>query len=226
MFRGDLVDGVRTMSPRTTSTVLVPLALLALGACALPAPAPQPAAIAAPPAPRGLEADQTASAVPASVEEPDDGAAWKERMAQAYVFLERRGDYRLLGDTMRQLFLEADRWSLETVGPPFGLFYDDPGRVPTEELRARVCLPVAGRPDSPGALRYDVLPRAMVVYARVSGPYPEAPRVIPDLLESMERLGWSKGGPIREVYLVNPAVAEGGYEELVTEVQIPWGVSP
>jgi effector-binding domain-containing protein len=148
-------------------------------------------------------------------------ANWKERLAEPYVFLEKRGDYRELGETMRTLLTAAAELGIESRGAPFALFYDDPGRVTASELRARVCLPVTERPQRAGALRYDVLPRAMVVYGEVRGPYPEVPRSYPALFEYLHGLGWQAGAPIREIYLVNPSDV-ASHAELVTEVQIPW----
>jgi len=146
---------------------------------------------------------------------------WKERLPQPYVYLEHHGDYRRMGDTMRALFAAAESLELEPAGAPFALFFDDPGRVPAADLRARACLPVAERPSKVGGLAYDVLPRAMVVYGRVSGAYPEVARTYPSLFRYLRDLGWAQGGPIREVYLVNPVEA-ASYDELLTEVQIPW----
>lgn len=162
-----------------------------------------------------------AIAIPASNGLAHVEANWKERLAQPYVFLEQRGDYRRLGDGMRRLFASAEALGLEPVGAPFALFFDDPGSVPLAELRARVCLPVGERPGRSGELQYDVLPRAMVVYARVPGAYPDVPRSYPALFAYLRELGWSQGGPVREVYLVNPVEVES-HEQLLTEVQIPW----
>lgn len=145
-------------------------------------------------------------------------------MAQPYVFVEHIGDYRTLGDAMRTLFTLAQESEVERAGPPFALFFDDPGRVPVDRLRARACLPVKESPGQRGALQFEVLPRAMVVYARVPGAYPEVARSYPALLSYLRELGWEAGGPIREVYLVNPAEA-AGYDQLETEVQIPWRAS-
>ena len=61
----------------------------------------------------------------------------------------------------------------------------------------------------------------MVVYARVPGAYPEVARTYPALFAYLRELGWRQGGPVREVYLVNPVEARS-YDELLTEVQIPW----
>ena len=151
-------------------------------------------------------------------------ANWKERLEQPYLYVERTGDYRELGASMRALLSEAAELGLESRGAPFALFYDDPGRTPAEELRARVCLPVGERPARIGRLRYDVLPRAMVAYAEVVGPYPELPRSYPVLFTYLAELGWRAGAPIREIYLTNPSeVADLG--ELRAEVQIPWSAS-
>ncbi len=149
---------------------------------------------------------------------------WKERIAQPYVFLERIGDYRQLGTAMRELLALAESGAVTPNGPPFALFYDDPAQTPVDRLRAQVCLPVAGPTTAlPVGVSYAVLPRAMVVYSRVAGAYPDVPRVYPTLIAYMQQLGWTAGGPIREIYLVNPAAAESStYDELVTEVQIPW----
>lgn len=146
---------------------------------------------------------------------------WKERRAQPYVFVEHVGDYRALGDAMRALLSGAAAAGVESSGPPFALFFDDPARVPVEGLRARACLPVGQRPASLDGLRYEVLPSAMVVYGRVSGPYPDVPRSYPALLGYMHKLGWKAEGPIREIYLVDPGQAES-FDELVAEVQVPW----
>ena len=148
-------------------------------------------------------------------------ANWKERLAQPYVYLEHRGDYRQLGDAMRALFQQSQELGITSTGAPFALFYDDPGQVAVESLRARVCLPVAERPARLSGLEYDVLPRSMVAYARVPGAYPEVARSYPALFAYLRELGWRPATPIREVYLVNP-VDVPSYDQLVTEVQIPW----
>lgn len=147
-------------------------------------------------------------------------ANWKERLEQPYVFLEQRGDYRRLGDVVQRLCAEAQAQGLSCEGAPFTLLFDDPGKVPLSELRARACYPVAERPERLGDLGYDLLPRAMVVYARVPGAHPSVARAYPALFSYLRELGWQQGGPVREVYLVNGT--DTGLEELVTEVQIPW----
>lgn len=177
--------------------------------------------------PIGREPHPAATAQAIPVEAGDGSLAtieanWKERLAQPYVYVDHQGDYRQLGEAMRRLFAEVEELGLEPAGgAPFALFYDDPGRVSVDELRARACLPVDDRPGRLGALRFDVLPRAMVVYARVGGAYPDVQRSYPALFTYLRGLGWQAGGPVREVYLVDPQ-AVASYDMLQTEVQIPW----
>ena len=148
-------------------------------------------------------------------------ANWKERPDQPYAYLEHVGDYRTMGPVMRRLLDRVAAGAVEATGPPFALFYDDPGRVAAAELRARVCVPVDAAPGADSGLGFDVLGHAMVVYRRVAGAYPDAPRVYPSLFRYLAEHGWKANGPVREMYLVNPAEATSE-AQLVTEVQIPW----
>jgi effector-binding domain-containing protein len=145
---------------------------------------------------------------------------WKQRLDQPYVFLAGTGSYTGIGTLLEELFAGASAQRIEVTGPPFALYYDDPGHVPADQLRMRACLPV-GAPATPAApLGYEVLDSTTVVYAYVSGPYPDVPRAYPALFGFLRRLDWVAAGPVREVYLRNPAdVAD--WSELVTEVQIP-----
>ena len=183
-----------------------------------PASTSEPEAAVEPASDRGAPSEATArmELPPAHAAKPD----WKERVAERYLFLEQRGDYRELGSAMRLLLERAGRADVQMSGPPFALFYDDPGRVETSALRARVCLPVSADAEVPEGLSADLLPSGLVVYARVSGAYPEAPRAYPALFRMLNQLGWSASGPVREIYLVNPAEASDG-SQLVAEIQVP-----
>jgi len=147
-------------------------------------------------------------------------ANWKQRRAQPYAFLEARGSYTQIGALLGDLVAEAQRQGLAVDGPPFALYYDDPGRVAVSELRLRACLPLAAAISVDAPLACDVLPGTTVVYAFASGPYPEVPRAYPGLYRYMAELGWRENGPLRESYLVNPGEVSD-FSELVTEIQIP-----
>lgn len=146
--------------------------------------------------------------------------SWKQRLDQPYVYFERRGDYTQTGSFIATVHREMIDQGLEPSGPPFALYYDDPGRVETSQLRSRICIPVAGQRSPNEPLSYDVLPSVTVVYAFVGGEYPEVARAYPGLYAFMDRMGWTENGPLRETYLVPPSMVDD-FSELVTEVQIP-----
>lgn len=169
---------------------------------------------------RGLEEPDLALTVPPYAEVH---ANWKQRLDQPYVYVDLVGSYARIGDSLAQADRAVREQHLEPSGPPFALYYDDPGKVSADALRARACFPVNTVVTPIGALKYDILESTTVVYAFVAGPYPEVPRAYPGLFEYMHSLSWSEAGPIRETYLVDPSAASD-WSQLVTEVQIPASV--
>lgn len=147
-------------------------------------------------------------------------ANWKQRLDQAYAYVELHGSYTQIGTTLEAADRALREQGLEPSGPPFALFYDDPADVATEDLRARACFPIARRVDVEPPLATDILPATTVVYAFVGGPYPEVPRAYPGVFAFLEKMRWREAGPIREIYWINPG-AVSDWSELVTEVQIP-----
>lgn len=147
-------------------------------------------------------------------------ANWKQRLDQPYVFVEMTGSYTAIGDSLARADAAMRDQGLEPSGPPFALYYDDPGQVSIDQLRARACFPVAGPVAPRPPLAYDVLESTTVVYAYVAGPYPEVPRAYPGMFEYLKSLSWTDAGPIRESYLVDPGTVTD-FGELLTEVQIP-----
>lgn len=194
------------------STLRLGLVLVCLTGClAAPAPIPERMPLS------GLDFQPD---IPVSRAPFDDVSVnWKQRMARPYAFVEARGSYTGIGALLEQVTRLAREQDLPVDGPPFALYYDDPGRVPVSELRMRACLPLREPASSRGPLAEDLLPEATVVYAFVAGPYPEVPRSYPGLFAYMDELGWREAGPVREVYLVNPA-SVADYADLVTEVQV------
>ena len=147
-------------------------------------------------------------------------ANWKQRLDQAYVYVDVTGSYTRIGKSLESADRAMREQGVEPSGPPFALYYDDPSSVPTDELRARACFPVDGRVDVRAPLACDVLPGTTVVYAYVGGPYPEVPRAYPGVFAFLERMRWREAGPIREIYWVHPGSVTD-WSELVTEVQVP-----
>ena len=164
------------------------------------------------------------SVSPAAATTPPSGAFdidWKQRLDPPYVFLEVVGDYR---DARRQLATLAQQAAAQGVrpsGPPFGLFYDDPARVPVEFCRARICWPVASTTSVAGPLGYDVLPSQVVLYGFARGRYADLEQAYGGMFEELRQKSWVLDGPIREIYHTDPGTVRGP-EELMAELQMPW----
>lgn len=150
----------------------------------------------------------------------DVHANWKQRLDQPYVFVDWVGSYTRIGEALAQADKLVREQGFEPSGPPFALYYDDPGHVDMAALRARACFPIDRVVTPRAPLKFDQLESTTVVYAFVAGPYPEVPRSYPGLFEYMRSLAWSENGPIRETYLVDPGKVSD-WNQLVTEVQIP-----
>ena len=148
--------------------------------------------------------------------------SWKQRLDQAYVWLEHRGPYGEVGRSVQALLAEVERQGIEPAGPVFGLFDDDPAAVAPENLRARVCVPVQGGQRIHAPLQYAVLPGKPVVYALVGGAYAQVPGSWAGLERYLSERGWVTDGPWRQIFL-NPGEAASP-DELLTEVQVPWTV--
>jgi effector-binding domain-containing protein len=155
----------------------------------------------------------------------DVHCAYKERLDQPYVFVELAGSYAVSGRSIREVARLMKEQGLAAAGPPFGLFFDDPGLVPVERLRARIGFPVESAATVRAPLKADVLPSATVAYAIAGGAYPEVPRCYPGLLAYAKKMHWVVAGPIREIYLVEPG-AVANWSELRCEVQVPVSMSP
>ena len=146
---------------------------------------------------------------------------WKERLPQSYAYRDLVGDYRLTSKEISSMRNEAYRYGLAPSGPAFCLYYDDPGETPMSKLRSRVCLPVHAGEVQSGPWQFDVLPRATVVYAAVSGPHRSVALAYSAIFKHIASNGWTVAGPICEIYLADPEL-DSRINEAITEVQIPW----
>ena len=69
---------------------------------------------------------------------------WKDRLPLAYVFVDHIGTYTETGRELETVAKAMKAQELVPTGPPFVLFFDDPGKVPVDQLRSRACFPVDG----------------------------------------------------------------------------------
>lgn len=152
-------------------------------------------------------------------------ANWKQRIDQPYVYVDFVGSYTETGRLLPMVHRALRAQGLEPSGPPFALYFDDPGQVAVERLRSRACVPVNAQVAVSGAVSFAILPSTTVVYAFASGAYPDVPRAYAGMFKYMSDSGWVENGPIRETYLISPT-STTNYEDLLTEIQIPVTFAP
>jgi AraC family transcriptional regulator len=117
-------------------------------------------------------------------------------------------------------------WLLRAGHPysstPFGLYYEDPARVPPDQLRAEVCAPIEEECEPGDDIERKDLPGVTVAAAIHRGPYEEVPQLYQEVFAWMAENGYeyAQGEPTREIFLTMYGEAEDA-EEFVTEVQVP-----
>ncbi len=122
-----------------------------------------------------------------------------KRMVVAYV--ERRGSYSSIGESMRKLKAWIDAKGIEQAGYPFCLFYDNPSETPVAQLRSEACIPV-GREFTPeDDFKLKVLDEAQVAETRHEGPPEEFAKTYGPFLEGLLNSGYKIVGPPREYFM-------------------------
>lgn len=137
------------------------------------------------------------------------------RMVVAY--LERRGAYSGIGETMRELKKWIDSKGIEQSGYPFCLFYDNPTEIPEAELRSEACIPVGKAFDPEGDFRVKELGETQVAETRHEGPPEEFARTYGPFLEGLLKDGYRIIGPAREYFMTASDVRGPGSGFLIQQ---------
>jgi len=106
--------------------------------------------------------------------------------------------------------------------PPLALYYDEPGKVPEEEQRAEVCLPIEEECEGEEDIERKELPEVTLACAVHEGPYSGIPEVYKEIFDWMGENGYEyiEDMPTREVFLKRYGHTTDP-QEYVTEIQVP-----
>lgn len=91
-------------------------------------------------------------------------------------------------------------------GAPFGLYYDDPGKVPADSLRWDVCIPVPPETKAEAPYVRLTLPAAEAAVVTCKGPYQGTAPCYGALRAWLEKNGYALAGPVQEHWLSDPSV--------------------
>ncbi len=113
-----------------------------------------------------------------------------------------------------RLFAWLRAQNVQPQGQSLGIFYDDPARVPADQLRSELCVPVAPEVQGSGEVQVKEIAEfeaASLVYegeANITRAYNE-------VYDWLRAQGYRDNGPAYEVYLSQPG------EELRVELYVP-----
>jgi effector-binding domain-containing protein len=122
-----------------------------------------------------------------------------KRMIVAYV--ERRGPYSGIGESMQKLKEWIDSKGIEQAGYPFCMFYDNPTETPEAELRSEACIPVGKEFAPEGEFKLKTLGEVTAAETRHQGPPEEFAKTYGPFLEGLLRDGYRLVGPAREYFM-------------------------
>jgi DNA gyrase inhibitor GyrI len=122
-----------------------------------------------------------------------------KKMVVAYV--QRRGPYSNIGDSMMKLKRWIDFKGIEQAGRPFCMFYDNPTETPQAELRSEACIPVSKEFVPEDEFKVKVLEEVTAAETRHEGPPEEFAKTYGPFLEGLLKGGYRLLGPAREYFL-------------------------
>ncbi|NLW50213.1 MAG: GyrI-like domain-containing protein [Candidatus Brocadiaceae bacterium] len=107
-------------------------------------------------------------------------------------------------------------------GKPFGCFYDDPAKVPADQLRAEVCLPIEETCQGEEEIVRKVVPGGTMASAMFTGDFSNVYQAYVEIFEAITARGYKyrAGEPTREVYLTMYEQEEESAEPAV-EILVP-----
>jgi effector-binding domain-containing protein len=132
------------------------------------------------------------------------------------------GSYQQTGEKLDELLGWVLRAGHPWSGPPFGIYYDDPEKVPEDKLRAEVCVPMAEECEGDYEVQRKKLVGCEVACAVHQGPYDGLKGVYAEIFDWIGKNGYAYASELgcREVFRKIIGEVDTA-EELVTEVQVP-----
>jgi effector-binding domain-containing protein len=139
--------------------------------------------------------------------------------AMTVASIAKKGPYNDVGKTIGELMTWVMTKKIIPKGNPFGVYYDEPGKVPPESMRYEVCLPVSKEIKSDNVIKVKDLPEMEVVSTIYMGPYDKVGPTYGQLMTWVTEKGYVISGPAREIYMSNSSSTPT--ESLKTEIQFP-----
>ena len=121
-----------------------------------------------------------------------------EKMQVAYI--ELTGPYENWGRGLMELKALLDESKIEIVGPPIGLYYNNPLQTQPEKLRSEACLPVSGNVTAMWTFKVKELSATEVATTLHEGPPELYTDTYSALFEWIIANGYEYYGPAPEIF--------------------------
>jgi effector-binding domain-containing protein len=125
---------------------------------------------------------------------------------------------RLVGDLCGMLFQAENQRNMVKMAGPVMSIYHDP-ECKDKDVDVEVAIPITGRIEVAEGAEVKILPGAKVLAVVHKGSYETLHLTYKEIFDFMAKSGLEFAGPIRELYLNDPAKTSS--EDLMTEIQVP-----
>ena len=144
----------------------------------------------------------------------------KKKEPMTVAFASMKGPYRLIGETFGKLYGWIGEKGFVPSGPPIGVYFNAPGKVPDAELLWELRSPITGEvaqsgPDERG-LGIKKVEGAEVASTMHRGPFDQVGEIWGALVGWIIENGYQIMKPGEEIYLTDPHKTPP--QELLTEI--------
>lgn len=108
-----------------------------------------------------------------------------------------------------KLFAWIKEKHLRPAGPPLGIFYDKPKKVPAKKLRSEIGVPIRGKARSGRGVKVKKIPSATVARITHRGPMKDYGKTYKKLHRWIEEKGYVLAGPAMELCISKPKMVRG-----------------
>jgi len=143
-----------------------------------------------------------------------------ETMDSIYIAsLSKMGPYTEVGKSLGELMDWLGKNNVMPMGAPFGIYYDDPSKIPSESTKYEVCFPVPSGTKGNKQVMVKKFGPVQVAATIYTGPYDKVGTVYTKLIEWIINNKFEVTGPAHEFYLNDPSKVIA--ESLKTKIAFP-----
>ena len=135
----------------------------------------------------------------------------KDRKESNVLCVQHEGDYKNIPHD--QYFKMLKSWAKENKAKPYskpiGIFYDDPKKKDTSDLKADIGIPIKRKKPTTGNMHIKYLPKMKVAEAKYKGTEEEIKKIYDEIYDFIKEKGYKTTGAPMEIYKGKTKMVEG-----------------